>query len=170
MRKMILVGVGVMLGMQIMPVAAATVSARANIAAIKAVLDLSCLSNETNDPDAAMAPLLNSPETKIFEFTPPRAHTWKEERALMVEYMKSPDSRLTCHYLEMHPTIINDRFAYSWAIVHINLRFGGGKVIDAVIRETDVWRKVRGRWYSVLNHNSVPVDGITGKADLQSVE
>jgi hypothetical protein len=168
MRKLILAAA--VYSMHALPVAAATVSAKANIAAIKAVLELSCLSNETNDPDAAMAPLLNSPETKIFEFTPPRAHSWKEERALMVEYMKSPDSKLTCHYLEIHPTIINKKFAYSWAIVHINLHFGGGKLIDAVIRETDVWRKVRGRWYSVLNHNSVPVDGITGKADLQSAE
>jgi hypothetical protein len=37
-----------------------------------------------------------------------------------------------------------------------------------VIRTTDCVRKVKGKWLIVHEHNSVPVDPATGKADLMS--
>ena len=40
--------------------------------------------------------------------------------------------------------------------------------IDMTLRVTDVLRKIKGKWLIVHEHDSVPVDVATGKADLTS--
>jgi ketosteroid isomerase-like protein len=43
-----------------------------------------------------------------------------------------------------------------------------GKKLDLTLRVTDVYQKMRGRWFVVHEHVSVPVDLDTGKPDLAS--
>lgn len=43
-----------------------------------------------------------------------------------------------------------------------------GKKTEMNVRTTDVFRKIGGKWLIVHEHNSVPVDLVTGKADLLS--
>jgi ketosteroid isomerase-like protein len=43
-----------------------------------------------------------------------------------------------------------------------------GKAAHLVVRSTDVWRKINGKWLIVQEHNSFPVDLTTGQADLLS--
>jgi ketosteroid isomerase-like protein len=43
-----------------------------------------------------------------------------------------------------------------------------GSKLDLVVRVTDVLRKINGKWLIVQEHVSVPVDLMTGKADMQS--
>jgi ketosteroid isomerase-like protein len=43
-----------------------------------------------------------------------------------------------------------------------------GKSFHFRERSTDLWKKVDGKWRVMHEHNSVPVDVITGVADLES--
>jgi len=43
-----------------------------------------------------------------------------------------------------------------------------GKVWDATARQTDMYRKINGKWLILHEHASWPVDFTTGKADLTS--
>jgi len=43
-----------------------------------------------------------------------------------------------------------------------------GSALNAVVRVTDVFRKIKGKWLIVQEHVSFPVDLETGKADLLS--
>jgi ketosteroid isomerase-like protein len=43
-----------------------------------------------------------------------------------------------------------------------------GTQSHVVVRSTDVWRKIDGKWLIVEEHNSVPVDMATGKPDMLS--
>jgi uncharacterized protein (TIGR02246 family) len=43
-----------------------------------------------------------------------------------------------------------------------------GSRVDVAVRVTDVYRKIKGKWLIVHEHNSFPVDIDSGKADLLS--
>ena len=58
--------------------------------------------------------------------------------------------------------------AYSHSIQDIRFTGKNGKANSLVVRVTDVYRKMGGKWLIVQEHVSVPVDLDTGKPDLQS--
>ena len=58
--------------------------------------------------------------------------------------------------------------AYSHSIDHLRGQLKGGGPIEVVLRVTDVFRKINGRWLVIHEHVSVPVDLANGKADLLS--
>lgn len=45
-----------------------------------------------------------------------------------------------------------------------------GSRVNMAVRVTDVFRKIKGKWLIVQEHESFPVDFATGKADLMSSE
>jgi ketosteroid isomerase-like protein len=60
------------------------------------------------------------------------------------------------------------RFGYARSVQHFTAKTPDGKPVDITFRQTDVLRKVDGKWKIVHQHISVPVDMKTGKADLSS--
>jgi uncharacterized protein (TIGR02246 family) len=58
--------------------------------------------------------------------------------------------------------------AYGHSIQTINWTGKNGKATGAVVRVTDVYRKMDGKWLIVQEHVSVPVDLDTGKPDMMS--
>jgi ketosteroid isomerase-like protein len=58
--------------------------------------------------------------------------------------------------------------AYAHSIDDGTLTAKDGSKTHLVVRATDVLRKSNGKWHIVQEHNSVPVDPATGKADLLS--
>jgi len=58
--------------------------------------------------------------------------------------------------------------AYGHSIQTIGWTGKNGKAMGAVVRVTDVYRKMGGKWLIVQEHVSVPVDLDTGKPDLLS--
>jgi len=58
--------------------------------------------------------------------------------------------------------------AFGHVIQHFTATGNDGKPVDFTFRTTDVYRKINGKWLIVQEHNSVPVDVATGKADMQS--
>jgi uncharacterized protein (TIGR02246 family) len=57
---------------------------------------------------------------------------------------------------------------YAHLMTHSVLTDKDGKKLETDIRTTDVFRKTGGKWLIVHEHNSVPVDLASGKADLMS--
>jgi uncharacterized protein (TIGR02246 family) len=58
--------------------------------------------------------------------------------------------------------------AFGHVVQHFTATGSDGKPVDFTFRTTDVYRKIKGQWLIVQEHNSVPVDVATGKADIQS--
>ena len=57
---------------------------------------------------------------------------------------------------------------YAHLIVHNVLTDKDGKKFEGNVRTTDVFQKSGGKWLIVHEHNSVPVDLMTGKADIMA--
>jgi ketosteroid isomerase-like protein len=57
--------------------------------------------------------------------------------------------------------------AIAYSIQHLTATDKAGKPIDYTFRQTDVWRKQKGRWKIIHSHISFPVDLATGKAEMQ---
>jgi uncharacterized protein (TIGR02246 family) len=64
-------------------------------------------------------------------------------------------------------SVMADRsLGYAHLIFHGVFTDKDGNKTDTNVRTTDVFRKTGGKWLIVHEHNSVPVDLATGKADL----
>lgn len=123
---------------------------------------------EAGDVDRLMAMFKESDNTFTFDYSPPRAVTTRELRHNFALLLAEMDGPITCEYREIHPHLLADDAAWSWAIMHVAFRVKGGAAIDLLVRVTDIWLKLDGRWCVIHEHASLPVDVITGIADLQS--
>jgi ketosteroid isomerase-like protein len=57
---------------------------------------------------------------------------------------------------------------YAYSIQHFTGTWTDGKALETTVRQTDIWRKIDGRWLIVHQHASFPVDVTTGKAVMSS--
>ena len=56
------------------------------------------------------------------------------------------------------PTVLtSDDLGCSWQILRVVAQQKDGRKTDIQVRQTDVWRRVEGRWYIVHEHNSLPM-------------
>ncbi|MGA7869617.1 MAG: SgcJ/EcaC family oxidoreductase [Candidatus Binatus sp.] len=60
------------------------------------------------------------------------------------------------------------KLAFAHYVSHMVATDKNGTKAEMVVRTTDCLRKSNGKWLIVQEHNSVPVDLATGKADLMS--
>jgi uncharacterized protein (TIGR02246 family) len=60
------------------------------------------------------------------------------------------------------------KLAFAHYISHIVATDKSGAKTEMVMRSTDGLKKIKGKWLIVLEHNSVPVELPSGKADLMS--
>ena len=58
--------------------------------------------------------------------------------------------------------------AWSHSIQALAGAMKNGRKMDLTVRITDGYKRVNGQWLIALEHVSVPVDVVTGKADLTS--
>lgn len=68
---------------------------------------------------------------------------------------------------DLHIKVAGD-FAYAFGVDHWVATGSDGKPVEFTFRFTDVFRKHKGSWRIVHEHNSIPVDLDTGKPDFQS--
>lgn len=123
---------------------------------------------EAGDVDRLMAMFEESEDTFTFDFSPPRAVTTRQLRRNFTLLLSAMDGPMTCEYQEIHPQLLAPDAAWSWAIMHVVFCTKSGVAIDLIVRVTDVWRKFDGHWHAIHEHTSLPVDVMTGIADLQS--
>ncbi|HEX3681871.1 MAG TPA: SgcJ/EcaC family oxidoreductase [Bryobacteraceae bacterium] len=104
----------------------------------------------------------------VFDVVPPREYVGakayrKDWEDLFAQYPGPAEAEMS----DLHVTA-NGTFGYAHLIVHSVLTDKDGKRTEADVRTTDVFRKTGGTWLIVHEHNSVPVDLATGKADFMT--
>ena len=118
------------------------------------------------DPDGVMA--VYAPEVFVFDVVPPRqyvgAAAYKKDWEDLFKTMSGP---VTNTMVDLNITVVGS-VAYAHYIDDGTLDVAGSPPVHTVVRSTDVWRKEKGKWLIVQEHNSFPVDLATGKADTLS--
>lgn len=120
------------------------------------------------DLDAIMKVYAPGSGLFVFDVAPPRQYVgWADYRtdwkAALASLSGSPHFAIS----DLSITVVG-AVAYGHSIQRGMLLQSNGRARELIVRVTDVYRKIRGRWLIVQEHVSVPVDVGTGKADLLS--
>jgi ketosteroid isomerase-like protein len=128
---------------------------------------------ETRFRDAFIARDVNAlmevyaPGTRLFVFdvSPPRQHVgWQDYKKDWQELLAAFPGPATFSISDLDITVVGS-VAYSHSIQTGQLTGKDGSKMDLVVRVTDVYRRLKGKWLIVQEHVSVPVDLGTQKPD-----
>jgi ketosteroid isomerase-like protein len=104
----------------------------------------------------------------VFDVTPPRQHVgWADYKKDWQDFLGAVPGPVTFKISDLAITVVGP-VAYSHSMQDIRHATKGGGNAELNVRVTDVYRKLAGKWQIVQEHVSVPVDVVTGKADLMS--
>ncbi len=118
--------------------------------------------------DAIMAFYAPDNQLYVFDVTPPRAYAgWDAYKKDWEQAFAENPGPISVHMVEQHITVVGP-VAYNYSIQATSLTDKAGKKHDMVVRVTDIFRKMNGKWLIVHEHVSVPVDLATGRADMMS--
>jgi ketosteroid isomerase-like protein len=123
---------------------------------------------EAKDVNGIMA--IYAPGTQLFVFdaVPPReypsADTYRKDWEGLFSTFPGPVKDTIS---EMNIAVVGS-VAYSRHIEDTHFTDKNGSAKELVVRVTDVYRKINGKWLIVQEHVSFPVDPVTGQADLLS--
>ena len=143
-------------------------AANADKAAIQALEDTFNEGFNSKDVDKVMSVYAPGKELFVFDVVPPREYKgWeaykKDFEGLFAAFpgpMKNAITEQTIH--------VAGPVAYGHNIQTGEFTGKDGKTVKVVVRTTDIYRKMNGKWLIVEEHNSVPVDLETMKPDLLS--
>jgi uncharacterized protein (TIGR02246 family) len=108
------------------------------------------------------------PDLFVFDVTPPREYpSWEAYKKDWEDLFAAFPGPVTNSISELNITVVGP-VAYARSIDDGTFTAKDGSKTHVVVRATDVLRKSNGKWLIVQEHNSVPVDPVTGKADLLS--
>jgi len=108
------------------------------------------------------------PDVIVYDIAPPLQKTLAQVAEFNKQLSAITVGTPTCIYEEIHPVILTKTYAYSIAILYAAGTLKDGKSFHFRERSTDIWKKVDGKWRIMHEHNSVPVDVMSGLADLGS--
>jgi uncharacterized protein (TIGR02246 family) len=118
--------------------------------------------------DAIMALYAPGNQLYVFDVTPPRAYAgWEAYKKDWEQAFAENPGPISVRMVEQHITVVGP-VAYDYSIQSASFTDKTGKKLDMVVRVTDIFRKMNGKWLIVHEHVSVPVDPVTGKADMLS--
>jgi ketosteroid isomerase-like protein len=143
-------------------------AANADKAAIQALEDTYNEGFNARDVGKLMSVYLPGKELFVFDVVPPREYRgWdaykKDFEELFAAFpgpLKNTISEQTIHVV--------GSLAYGHNIETSEFVGKDGAKVKIVVRTTDIFRKINGKWLIVEEHNSVPVDLETMKPDLLS--
>jgi ketosteroid isomerase-like protein len=104
----------------------------------------------------------------VFDVAPPRAYaSWESFKKDWEEVFAAFPGPLTNVVSDMTVNVVG---TVAWGHTIETGEFTGkdGKKVKMVVRTTDIYRKIKGKWLIVEEHNSIPVDLVTFKPDLLS--
>jgi len=142
-------------------------SAKTDEAKIKTLYEDYLKAFNAKDVNGVMA-CYSPKDLYVFDAIPPRAYpSWdaykKDWEGLFAAFPGAVHYSMS----EVSITVVGP-LAYAHNIQTGYFTDKNGSHLDAVVRVTDVLRKIDGKWLIVHEHVSVPVDLMTGKADLLS--
>ena len=133
---------------------------------IKAIQSGIAASAEKRDLDAIMAPYLPGAKLFVFDMYPPQAYlgweAFRNDWKNFIDALKGPISYKLGHLTAS----CDDDFGYTHMLQYIRGTKQDGKPFELNLRETDVYRKIDGKWRIVHVHASVPVDLKTDQGDF----
>jgi len=104
----------------------------------------------------------------VFDVSPPREHVgWADYKTDWAGLFAAYPGPATMQISELSVTVVGS-VAYGHSIQDGHFTAADGSVTELVVRVTDVYRKLSGKWKIVQEHVSVPVDLATLKPDVLS--
>ena len=135
--------------------------------AIVAVLTAAAAAVEAGRVDGLLAMFRDDPDTFLYDYMPPRTYDLDGLRRSFTAMTGDLDGAITCEVVECRVYPLGQNAAWSAALMHVVAPLRSGR-IEITYRATDIWMKTDGRWKAVHEHASVPVDPVSGQADLTS--
>jgi len=149
--------------------AKAAEAAAKDVADIKALEDRFLKALLAKDVNAIMASYVPDASLFVFDVTPPRqyvgAAAYRKDWEDLLSLFPGP---ITATISDVDVTAGGGDLAWGHSIQTLGGAMKGGKKLDLTVRITDGYKRVNGQWLIALEHVSVPVDVLTGKADLTS--
>ena len=137
-------------------------------AAIEALEARVAAAFNAKDVNAIMRVYEPGPNLFVFDVGPPRQHVGSADyRADWEDTFKSMSGPVHFSISNLSVTVAGS-MAYGHSIQTVRSTRTNGSTSDLVVRVSDVYRKIHGKWLIVQEHVSVPVDLDTGKGDLLS--
>lgn len=150
------------------PLHAASTAAARDRAAIETLESRFAAAFDAKDVSAIMRVYAPGSRLFVFDVTPPRQHVgWADYRTDWQDTFKATRGPVHLAISHLSVTVVGP-VAYGHSIQKARYTRTDGAHEELVVRVTDVYRKIHGRWLIVQEHVSVPVDLDTGKADLLS--
>jgi uncharacterized protein (TIGR02246 family) len=164
----ILTALGVAILVSTNAVAADRPAANADKAAIQALEDTYNEGFNSKDVDKVMSVYVPGKELFVFDVVPPREYKGWEAYKKDFEELFSTFPGPVKNTISEQTIHVVGSLAYGHNIQTAEFTGKDGKKLKTVVRTTDVYRKINGKWLIVEEHNSVPVDLETMKPDLLS--
>ena len=146
-------------------VAADRPAANADKAAIQALEDTYNEGFNSKDVDKVMSVYVPGKQLFVFDVVPPREYRGWEAYKKDFEGLFSAYPGPMKHTLSEQTVHVVGSLAYGHNIQTGEFTGKDGKKVNFVVRTTDIYRKMNGKWLIVEEHNSVPVDLDTMKPD-----
>jgi uncharacterized protein (TIGR02246 family) len=136
--------------------------------AIRALENQFAAAFRAKDLDAIMKVYAPGDGIFVFDLSTPREYSgydaYKKDWASLFDSAQGPIQ------FDISELVIeaDGKLAYSHSIQHLAYTMKDGTHTDSMVRVTDVYRKIGGKWLVVHEHVSVPIDPATGKPDMMS--
>jgi ketosteroid isomerase-like protein len=140
-----------------------------DVADIKAMEDRFIKASASKDVNAIMSFYVPDASLFVFDVTPPRqyvgAAAYRKDWEDMLASLPGP---IDMSISDLDVTAGGGDIAWGHSVQHMAGTMKDGKKMDLTVRITDGYKKINGQWLIAHEHVSVPVDVLTGKADLTS--
>jgi ketosteroid isomerase-like protein len=122
----------------------------------------------TRNVDGIMSCYARGKALFVFDAVPPREYpSWDSYKRDWEGLLSAFPGPVKTTVSDIDITVVGP-VAYGHDIQSSTFTRKDGSSLNAVVRVTDVFRKIKGKWLIVQEHVSFPVDLETGKADLLS--
>jgi ketosteroid isomerase-like protein len=123
---------------------------------------------EARDADAVMANYVPGDSLMVFDLIPPREYDgWEAYKKDWQGIFDSCSGPISMKITDLK-VVSDGKLAIGHSLQHFACTDSKGNKISMVMRTTDGYRKSAGKWLIFHEHNSVPVDLVTAKADMSS--
>lgn len=130
---------------------------------IRALEDQFAAAFNAKDLGAIMKVYVPGSDLFVFDVGVPRQHVgWEDYKKDWQDFLASLQGPVKFTISDL--SVISDgKIAYGHSIQSLTGTGTGGSPMDMVVRVTDVYRKIDGKWLIVQEHVSVPIDFSAGK-------
>ena len=134
--------------------------------AIRALEDRFVAAFNAGDIDAMMQSYLSDDSLVVFDVVPRKQHLGADTyRKNWVDFFSHFKSTPKISITDLGITV-EGNLGFSHSLQHVTGTDKQGHSIDRLVRVTDGYRKIDGKWLIVHEHISMPVDLATGKVAL----